>query len=45
MPAIHMDYCFTQESLGEENGVVLVGRDRQTKVSFAHVVLSRDGDC
>lgn len=43
VPQVHMDYCFIRESAEEYHSVVPVGRDRQTKLSFAHVVPFKGG--
>ena len=33
-----MDYCFIRETAGEDYSVVLVGKERETKLIMAHVV-------
>ena len=40
VPEVHWDYCFPRDPEGGkgENAVVLVGRDRETKYTIAHVV-------
>ena len=38
MPTVHFDYCFPRNEAGGEYQVVLVGKDRETKMFLAHVV-------
>ena len=38
VPEVHLDYCFIREAAGEDYSVVLVGKDRETKLIMAHVV-------
>ena len=38
MPEVHLDYCFIREAAGKDYSVVLVGKDRETKLILAHVV-------
>jgi hypothetical protein len=38
IPEVSMDYCFIREKAGEDYSVVLVGKDRETKLIMAHVV-------
>jgi hypothetical protein len=38
VPEVCMDYCFLREKAGEDYTVVLVGKDRETKLIMAHVV-------
>ena len=39
-----MDYCFPRDAVGAEFAAVLVGRDRETKMTFAHVVPSKGAE-
>ena len=38
VPQIHCDYCFPKDAIGGDYVVVLVARDRETKMTMAHVV-------
>ena len=38
MPEVHADYCFPRDHTGGEYAVVLVARDRETRMTVAHVV-------
>ncbi len=44
IPEINMDYCFIRDEPGDEYSVVLVGKDRSTKLILAHVVPNKGGD-
>jgi len=33
VPEIHLDYCFIRDAAGEDYSVVLVGKDRETKLN------------
>ncbi len=44
VPEVHLDYCFIREAEGEEHSVVLVGKDRETKLIMSHVVPCKGGD-
>ena len=44
MPEVHLDYCFIREVAGEDYSVVLVEKDRETKLILAHVVPFKGGD-
>ena len=44
VPEIHMDYCFLRNRKGEDYQPVLVGKDRESKLFFAHVVPCKGGD-
>ena len=44
IPEVHLDYCFIREGPGEDYSVVLVGKDRETKLILAHVVPCKGGD-
>ena len=39
-----MDYCFPKDSVGGEYAVVLVARDRETKMTVAHVAPGKGAD-
>ena len=38
VPEVHADYCFPKDQVGGDYAVVLVARDRETKMTVAHVV-------
>ena len=38
VPEVHVDYCFPRDKAGGEYVVVLVARDRETKMTMSHVV-------
>ena len=44
VPEIHLDYCFIREAAGEDYSVVLVGKDRETKLVLAHGLPCKEGD-
>ena len=44
VPEVHLDYCFIREAAGKDYSVVLVGKDRETKLILAHVVPFKGGD-
>ena len=44
MAEVHLDYCFIREAAGKDYSVVLVGKDRETKLILAHVVPFKGGD-
>ena len=44
VPEVHLDYCSIREVAGEDHSVVLVGKDRETKLILAHVVPFKGGD-
>ena len=44
VPEVHLDYCFSREVAGQDYSVVLVGKDRETKLILAHVVPFKGGD-
>ena len=44
MPGVHVDYCFPRDSVGGDYVVVLVARDRETKMTVAHVVPVKSAD-
>ena len=41
---VHLDYCFPRDAIGGESVVVLVARDRETKMTTAHVVPAKGAD-
>ena len=41
---MHFDYCFPRNRVGGEYIVVLVGRDRESRVTFSHVVPIKGGE-
>ena len=43
VPEVNLDYCFLRDEAGEEYSVVLVGKDRETKLMLAHVVPMKGG--
>ena len=43
VPEICVDYCFIREEAGDDYSVVLVGKDRGTKLILAHVVPFKGG--
>ena len=44
VPEVHFDYCFPRDKVGGEYVVVLVGRDRETRMTFSHVVPVKGGE-
>ena len=44
VPEVHLDYCFIREVAGEDYSVVLVGKDRETKLILAQVVPFKGDD-
>ena len=44
VPEVHFDYCFPRGRAGGEYIVVLVGRDRESRVTFSHVVPVKGGE-
>jgi len=44
VPEVHVDYCFPRDSVGGDYVVVLVARDRETKMTVAHVVPVKGAD-
>ena len=43
VPEVSMDYCFIREEAGDDYSVVLVGKDRGTKLILSHVVPNKRG--
>ena len=44
VPEVHLDYCFPRDSIGGDYVAVLVARDRETKMTLAHVVPGKGAD-
>ena len=44
VPEVHFDYCFPRSQAGGEYIVVLVARDREMRMTFAHVVPIKGGE-
>ena len=44
VPEVHFDYCFPRDGPGEDYSVVLVGKDRESKMIMAHVVPFKGAD-
>ena len=44
MPAVAFDYCFMRNAPNETHAVVLIGKDKRTKMFTAHVVPSKGTD-
>ena len=38
VPELHCDYCFPEDHVGGDYAVVLVARDRETRMTVSHVV-------
>ena len=43
VPEVSLDYCFIRETAGEDYSVVLVGKDRETKLILSHVAPCKGG--
>ena len=44
VPELHCDYCFPKDSIGGDYIVVLVCRDRESRMTMAHVVPCKGGE-
>ena len=44
VPGVHVGYCFPKDAVGGDYVVVLVARDRETKMTVAHVVPGKGAD-
>ena len=44
VPEVHWDYCFPRDADGDHYVVVLVGRDKETRMTVAHVVPMKGAD-
>ena len=44
VPEVHWDYCFPRDADGDHYAVVLVGRDKETRMTVAHVVSMKGAD-
>ena len=44
VPEPHCDYCFPKDHVGGDYAVVLVARDRETRMTVSHVVPVKGGD-
>ena len=44
VPEVHWDHCFPRDADGDHYAVVLVGRDKETRMTVAHVVPMKGAD-
>ena len=44
VPELHCDYCFPKDHAGGDYAVVLVARDRETRITVSHLVPVKGGD-